>query len=247
MQQQVKGSVTMPRIPAYPPIAEMIETILRVRDWGQWDLAAELGVDQSSVSRWTTGVKISMEYADRIREMWTEAVGNRPADAPIWGALHTVPIMGKIGAGAMVITAQDGIPVEGFYQIEVPFPLPPGHIGLLVEGDSMAPEAEHGDVLIVGPQIIDIRSVLNRAAAVLLDDGRSYFKKIVNGRQEGTFDLISHDAAPIRNARIASVRPLMFVVKEAAYRAIAKSNKKRDGHVVPLHTARKGQKRKPKK
>ncbi len=122
-------------------------------------------------------------------------------------------VVGKIGAGAEILPEYEQIPPEGLFEITVPFPIPEDTIAFEVEGDSMWPRYDPGDVIICWKQSEDADNVLGREAAVRTSDGRRYLKRVRRGAIAGTYDLESHNAEPIRGVEIAWAAAVQAVVR----------------------------------
>jgi len=131
---------------------------------------------------------------------------------------NLVRVVGQIGAGAEIQPQLEQVPPEGLYEIEAPFPVPADAIALQVEGDSMWPRYDPGDVIICGQQSDNIQEVVGWEAAVKSADGKRYLKRIQRGATSGTFDLESHNAAPIRGVRIDSAAGIKGVVRSGQWR-----------------------------
>jgi Peptidase S24-like len=131
---------------------------------------------------------------------------------------NLVRVVGQIGAGAEIQPKFEQIPPEGLYEIEVPFPVPEDAIALQVEGDGMWPRYDPGDVIICWRQSDNIQKVVGWEAAVRTADGKRYLKRIQRGATSGTFDLESHNAAPIRGVRIDWAAEIKGVVRSGQWR-----------------------------
>jgi hypothetical protein len=114
--------------------------------------------------------------------------------------LSGIRMIGKIGAGQEMMEYND----PGNEEPIDPEIAGPDALALFVDGDSMRPLARDGDLIFVGPAQRDITTLIGEECAVFLEDGRRFFKIIEHGSQQGRFDLISHNAAPIRNVEIHS-------------------------------------------
>ncbi len=114
------------------------------------------------------------------------------------GATPAIRIVGRIGAGAEILPEFEQIPPDGLSEINLPFPLPPESIAFIVEGDSMWPRYDPGDVVICGKSETDAHAIIGSEAAVHTADGKRYLKVVRRGSRDGTFDLESHNAPPIR-------------------------------------------------
>ncbi len=131
---------------------------------------------------------------------------------------NRVRVVGRIGAGAEIQPEFEQIPPEGLYEIEVPFPIDKDAIAFLVEGDSMWPRYDPGDVIICWRQGASAEEVVGWEAAVRTSDGKRYLKRIQRGSAPGTFDLESHNAAPIRSVRIEWAAEIQGVVRSGQWR-----------------------------
>jgi hypothetical protein len=133
---------------------------------------------------------------------------------------NRVRIVGRIGAGAEIQPEFEQIPPEGLYEIEVPFPIPADAIAFQVEGDSMWPRYDPGDVIICGREGANTEDIIGWEAAVRTADGKRYLKRIQRGARVGTFDLESHNAAPIRNVRLEWAAEIQWVVRSGQWRRL---------------------------
>ena len=131
---------------------------------------------------------------------------------------NIVQVAGRIGAGAEILPEFEQIPPEGLYEIEVPFPIANDAIAFQVEGDSMWPRYDPGDVIICWRQGTNVDEVVGWEAAVRTTDGKRYLKRIQRGGSSGTFDLESHNAAPIRGVRIEWAAEIKGVVRTGQWR-----------------------------
>jgi hypothetical protein len=129
-----------------------------------------------------------------------------------------VRVVGKIGAGAEILPEFEQIPPEGLFEIDVPFAIPEDAIAFEVEGDSMWPRYDDGDVIICWRQSEDAESVVGREAAIRTHDGRRYLKRVRRGALHGTYDLESHNAAPIRGITIAWAASILAAVRADQWR-----------------------------
>ncbi|MCI0601142.1 MAG: S24 family peptidase [Beijerinckiaceae bacterium] len=130
---------------------------------------------------------------------------------------NLVRVVGRIGAGAEIQPEFEQIPPEGLYEIEVPFPIPSDALAFQVEGDSMWPRYDPGDVIICWRHGNNVEEVIGWEAAVTTVDGKRYLKRIQRGAASGTFDLESHNAVPIRGVRIAWAAEIKGVVRSGQW------------------------------
>jgi phage repressor protein C with HTH and peptisase S24 domain len=107
----------------------------------------------------------------------------------------SLPIMGYIGAGAVIEPEFEQVPSESLGQVELPFAVPPDLIGLEVRGESMLPRYESGDVIVVWrEQRGTAEALLGEEAAVRTSEGQRYLKRLLRGPARGTYNLESTNA-----------------------------------------------------
>jgi phage repressor protein C with HTH and peptisase S24 domain len=138
---------------------------------------------------------------------------------------NLVKILGRIGAGDEILPEFEQIPAEGLFEITVPFSIPEDSIAFAVEGESMWPRYDSGDVIICWRQSEDAANVVGREAAVRTRDGRRYLKRVRRGVVAGTYDLESHNAAPIRNVEIVWAAAIQAVVRSDQWQRISRVEK----------------------
>jgi repressor LexA len=117
--------------------------------------------------------------------------------------LNSVPIMGRVGAGANIEPEHEQVPPEGLGNVELPFPIAEETIAFEVAGDSMLPKYENGDVIVVfKEQRHPISSFYGEEAAVRLKTGERYLKTIERGKSTSVVNLTSFNAKPISGVRL---------------------------------------------
>ena len=107
-------------------------------------------------------------------------------------------IVGRIGARAAILPEFE--------------PLPPATIAFVVEGDSMWPRYNAGDVVVCSESEHDPALITGREAAVRTREGKRYLKTIRRGASQNTYDLESHNAPPIRDVVIAWASPILMMM-----------------------------------
>lgn len=124
-----------------------------------------------------------------------------------------IAVAGRVGAGAQVTLTDEYAMGDGLYKIACPPQIAPsGIVGVEVQGDSMVPVYQPGDVLIYTRLAMGVPTeALNRICIIEDRDGHVWVKHLRSGSEKGLFNLLSanptgqnmHDvalkwAAPIR-------------------------------------------------
>ena len=152
-------------------------------------LADAMGVRAGAVSEILSGIRLIK--ASEIAPI-TEYLG-----------LNSVPIMGRIGAGASIEPEHEQVPPEGLGEVELPFPMAEETIAFEVAGDSMLPKYENGDVIVVfRDQRHPLSSFYGEEAAVRLKTGERYLKTIERGKSPTLVNLKSFNAKPIVGVKL---------------------------------------------
>lgn len=150
----------------------------------------------------------------RVSHLWLLS-GEGSADTK-----NVARVMGLIGAGAEIQPEFEQVPPDGLYEIEVPFPVPEDALAFEVQGDSMWPRYDPGDVIICWRFGNHPDEVIGWEAAVRTTDGRRFLKRVLRGASPGTFDLESFNAAPIRAVNLDWVGKVHAVVRSGDWQKL---------------------------
>src|SRR2546430_11466656 len=167
----------------------MIERGLEKPGKTKGGLATAMGVRPGAVSEILSGVRLikASEIAAIIDYL----------------ELNSVPIMGRIGAGAAIEPEYEQVPPEGLGEVQLPFRISEETIGFEVAGDSMLPKYENGDVVVVyREQRHPLANFYGEEAAVRLKTGERYLKTIERGKSPSLVNLTSFNAKPILGVKL---------------------------------------------
>jgi phage repressor protein C with HTH and peptisase S24 domain len=165
----------------------------------------------------TTDTLVALAPVLKTTAAWLlEGTGEQAQDQLVAG--NSVAVAGQIIAGAEIKPDFELVPPEGLYEIELPFPVPAAAAAFQIEGDSMWPRYDRGDVVICLQQGNSIEEAVGLEAAVRTSDGKRYLKRIQRGAVPGTFDLESHNGAPIRGVSIVWAAAIQAVVRSGQWR-----------------------------
>ena len=169
--------------------AAIIERALERTGKSKGGLAKAMGVRAGAVSEILSGLRlIKASEIDPIME---------------YLRLNQVPIMGRVGAGAVIEPENEQVPPEGLGEVELPFPIAGETIAFEVSGDSMLPKYENGDVIVVyREQRHPLSNFFGEEAVVRLKTGQRYLKTVERGKSPNTVNLTSFNAKPINGVKV---------------------------------------------
>lgn len=121
----------------------------------------------------------------------------------------TVPLMGIVTAGGNVMPADDY--PNGLEQVEAPPEMGPDTVAVRVQGDSMYPAFEDGDLIYYDRHEDMPDSLPTKACIAHLSDGRCMLKLVRKGSRKGLHTLLSHNAPPIEDVRLEWVAKIKWI------------------------------------
>lgn len=167
----------------------MIERGLEKTGKSKGGLAAAMGVRPGAVSEILGGERL-VKAAEIIPIME-------------YLELNLAPIMGRVGAGAVIEPDYEQVPPEGLGDITLPFPIMEETVAFEIVGDSMLPKYESGDVIVVyKDQRHPLSSFYGEEAVVRLKTGERYLKTIERGKSPSVVNLTSFNAKPIVGVKL---------------------------------------------
>lgn len=188
-------------------------------------LAEATGLSVSYVSRLEKGERnLSIRNLNLFASAFSVQSSSLLVEA---GPKYTVSVMGRIGAGAEITPEAEQVPPEGLYEIEALLPLPDDAIAFEVYGESMWPRYDPGDIVICWRQGSNPNEVLGWEAAVRTSTGARYLKRVLRGSTPGTYDLESHNAAPIRSVRLEWVAAIQSVIRTGQWKKLNEDGRRR--------------------
>lgn len=191
--------------------------------------ALECGWKESSYRAHENGSRtMGRNDAEKYVNRFNAILGRRQADAQyvLFGGERTrsmsvhsnVPVVGRIGAGAEIMPEFEQVPPEGLFEVEVMLPITSDSVAFEVDGDSMYPRYDPGDIVICLREGTHIENAIGREVAVRTSDGRRYLKRIVRGSEPGVYNLLSHNAEPILGVRPEWVSLIDHVIRSGGWR-----------------------------
>lgn len=187
-------------------------------------LAEAMGVRPGAVSEILTGIRL-------IKSSEIEPIID-------YLELNSVPIMGRIGAGASIEPEHEQVPPEGLGTVELPFPIPDETIAFEVAGDSMMPAYEDGDVVVVyKEQRYPLSNFYGEEAAVRIKTGERYLKTIERGNSSSVANLISFNAKPINGVKIEWIGEICVTLPRGQIERLKRKAAARAQKAAKAHTA----------
>jgi len=153
--------------------------------------------------------------------------------------LNSVPIMGRVGAGAAIEPEHEQVPPEGLGEIRLPFPISEETIAFEVAGDSMLPKYENGDIIVVyREQRHPVASFYGEEAAVRLKSGERYLKTIERGKSSTLVNLTSFNAKPIKGVKLEWIGEICVTLPRGQIERLRAKAAARTRKAAKTHTGR---------
>lgn len=154
---------------------------------------------QAELARLANTTQQHIQRMEQRRDLLTPVWAQRLA--PLVGATEedllvdprTVPVVGRVGAGAEIVPIDDHAKGEGLFEVECPRGLSPKEtVAVEVVGASMEPLIAEGWILFYdrSPEPTPA-AVVGKLCVVKLEDGRTLVKQVKRGPEKGRFNLLS--------------------------------------------------------
>lgn len=127
-------------------------------------------------------------------------------------AQNLVKLMGRIGAGGDIDPDYEQVPPDGFDEIELPQPVGLDAIAFEVQGNSMQPKYDDGDIVVcsVGPR--NPADFIGKIVAVRTSKGKRYLKRLRPGSKSGLYSLHSFNDEPVEDVKIAWIGEVLSTI-----------------------------------
>ncbi len=200
-------------------VSAILDAVMKAKGWSQEELAHQLDVGQSAVSHWLRGTRMPGGVnLERIRQL---GIGIHVIPREGEPTTMVAPVMGRVGAGAVIDVEFEQPPPEGHYTIELPFTFSDPVVAFEIEGDSMIPAYEAGEVIVcLRDQVRSIDHYLGERVVVRLSTGQRYLKRLARGRKKGVYNLESWNSRTIEDVRIEWVGEIVATVNPAMVRRV---------------------------
>lgn len=188
------------------------------RNWTQEIVAKMANIAQQTYQRYEAGER--RLKADQL-PVFAHIFGVAPSDIIDDTIGRRLPIIGFVGAGAEVFPIDELPQWDSHFIVDCPREYDPSDTeALIVEGDSMMPIEPGSIVFVSKSRPLSATDILGKLCVVQLTNGRRLLKQIRRGYQEGRFNLISTNAAPIEDADIEKAARVRSIANPSTlYRA----------------------------
>jgi hypothetical protein len=136
-----------------------------------------------------------------------------------------IPVVGRIGAGAEILTESTPVPDQGIFQVEPNVLLSDGMIGFVIVGDYLWPRYDDGDVIVVDREGVSPDTLPDGVEAIVkTTDGRQLLRTV--RREKGGWTLESHRTPAIYGVELAWASEVVTVVRARHWKILTKAAKR---------------------
>lgn len=183
-------------------VPELIQVVQDLTGWNQTELADNIGVSQSTISKWASGIQVpSLDQWNKVMD----ALYRHPITRNLAEGVQTssVPVMGYITAGGVIIPGKAHVPARGLAMLPLSMPVPSQTIAFVCQGGGLQPRYDNGDVLIVWrEQRLPTEAYVGQEAVVRIADGSRWLREIRRSQGRNRYALASHNAKTIDGVTI---------------------------------------------
>lgn len=115
---------------------------------------------------------------------------------------QTVPLVGRVGAGAEVHLVEGDVSSSRIDDVDAPPDANQHTVAVIVEGTSMDPVFRDRDMIYYDNKPGDPEDLIGRECVVKLSDGRVFVKILMRGSERGLYNLFSYNAPLISDVAI---------------------------------------------
>lgn len=191
----------------------IIRKILEATGWTQHKLAAELNVQQPTISRWLKGSEPKFRQRNKIFELakkhgLVDGSGSLERD-------FTVQVVGTIGRNGEInfdiAAGKNGNEFGGAPM--PPKPISPTMVAVVMRGDGMAGQIEDGWTVYYDPgRLRRPEELLGKLCVVKVASGPALIRRLLPGRSAGLYALIANNAAPLYDQALDWVTPIAWIL-----------------------------------
>jgi hypothetical protein len=138
--------------------------------------------------------------------------------------IKLIPVVGRIGAGAEILTESTPVSEDGIFQVEPNVLLSDGMIGFVIVGDYLWPRYDDGDVIIVDKEGVSPETLPDGVEAIVKTvDGRQFLRTL--RRDVGGWTLESHRTPAMYSVDLVWTSEVVTVVRARQWKKLTKTSK----------------------
>lgn len=162
----------------------------------QREISEELGVGQSTVSKWESGAQLPNFAESQKLRAFAIQKGILTETKHDLTTHRAVKVVGAVGLGEEIdwYSQGDGVSLE---VVELPFPVPDGCFALEARGMSMHPRVKDGEIVVARANGHTADDLLGQEVVLRTEEGSYLLKTIRRGFTPGRYNLESHNG-PLR-------------------------------------------------
>lgn len=196
-------------------IVQWIKGGLEHKDKNQSDLADALNLTQPRISEILSyNRQVKLEELPLIAEYL-----ELDLPPPFRSEARRVNVVGYVGGGAEVWPFDDHAHGSGLDEIELPAPMKPEAVAVIVRGDSMRPAMRDGDAIFYDELVSgsDLFSLVGVECVVRLADGRTYVKELAKGTDPTLWTLISYNGTALHDCVVEWAAVVKFIKRKLPF------------------------------